>query len=121
MIVGGESGPQARPMQPKWVREIRGHCVEKAVPFFFKQWGGGQRTRAGRVLDGRTWMNFRNRCRKLWGSSKSNELPQGRLFTLEGLAFQDKSSRSREIRGACGTLYSLTSRINVCSFRFCFP
>ena len=66
-------------------------------------------------------MNFRNRCRKLWGSSKSNELPQGRLFTLEGLAFQDKSSRSREIRGACGTLYSLTSRINVCSFRFCFP
>ncbi len=58
VIVGGESGPQARPMQREWVRQIRYDCVRGTIPFFFKQWGGGQRTRAGRVLDGRTWDEF---------------------------------------------------------------
>ncbi len=55
VIVGGESGPGARPMSPDWVREIRDRCVESAVPFFFKQWGGVRKNRTGRVLDGRTW------------------------------------------------------------------
>jgi protein gp37 len=55
VIVGGESGPGARPMQDEWARDIRDRCVRAAVPFFFKQWGGVQKSRAGRKLDGRTW------------------------------------------------------------------
>jgi len=55
VIVGGESGPGARPIRPEWVRDIREQCTELGVPFFFKQWGGVRKKRAGRVLDGRTW------------------------------------------------------------------
>lgn len=55
VIVGGESGPQARPMRPEWVREIRRQCHEHGVAFFFKQWGGRNKRAAGRILDGRTW------------------------------------------------------------------
>lgn len=55
VIVGGESGPKARPMDPDWVREIRDRCLSARVPFFFKQWGGVIKKRKGRVLDGRTW------------------------------------------------------------------
>jgi protein gp37 len=55
VIVGGESGPGARPMQPEWVRTIRDQCRKERVAFFFKQWGGVQKKRAGRELDGRTW------------------------------------------------------------------
>jgi protein gp37 len=55
VIVGGESGPGARPMDPEWAREIRDQCVNARVPFFFKQWGGVQKKKHGRVLDGQTW------------------------------------------------------------------
>ncbi|MBN2584308.1 MAG: phage Gp37/Gp68 family protein [Planctomycetes bacterium] len=55
VIVGGESGPGARPMKSEWVQEIRDRCVSRRVPFFFKQWGGVNKKKAGRVLDGRTW------------------------------------------------------------------
>lgn len=55
VIVGGESGPGARPMEAEWVRQIRDRCVAHGVPFFFKQWGGVNKKRAGRELDGRTW------------------------------------------------------------------
>lgn len=55
VIVGGESGPGARPMHPHWVRSIRDRCVQARVPFFFKQWGGVHKSRYGRILDGRTW------------------------------------------------------------------
>ena len=55
VIVGGESGPGARPMEADWVREIRDRCVGSGVPFFFKQWGGVRKGRNGRLLDGRTW------------------------------------------------------------------
>ena len=55
VIVGGESGPRARPMQADWVREIRDDCLRNKVPFFFKQWGGVFKKRTGRVLDDRTW------------------------------------------------------------------
>jgi protein gp37 len=54
-IVGGESGPKARPMKVEWAAEIRDKCRHAAVPFFFKQWGGTNKKRAGRVLEGRTW------------------------------------------------------------------
>lgn len=55
VIVGGESGPRARPVKTEWVRSIRDQCMEKNVSFFFKQWGGVQKHRTGRVLDGQTW------------------------------------------------------------------
>src|SRR5262249_48898173 len=53
VIVGGESGPGARPMNPAWVREIRDQCHQADVPFFFKQWGGIRKKDGGRLLDGR--------------------------------------------------------------------
>lgn len=55
VIVGGESGPGARPMQPVWVDDIRVQCERARVAFFFKQWGGTNKKRAGRTLHGRTW------------------------------------------------------------------
>jgi protein gp37 len=55
VIVGGESGPRARPMDPKWVTDIRDQCRRTGVAFFFKQWGGKNKKKAGRTLDGRTW------------------------------------------------------------------
>jgi protein gp37 len=55
VIVGGESGPGARTIRAEWVREIRDHCLDAGVPFFFKQWGGFRKKRTGRELDGRTW------------------------------------------------------------------
>jgi protein gp37 len=57
-IVGGESGPRARPLDPDWVRGIRDQCKVAAVPFFFKQWGGVRKGRTGRELDGRTYDEF---------------------------------------------------------------
>jgi protein gp37 len=55
VIVGGESGPGARPLQEQWVLEIKDLCAVRGVPFFFKQWGGVNKKRAGRLLMGRTW------------------------------------------------------------------
>ncbi|MEE8391929.1 MAG: DUF5131 family protein, partial [Anaerolineae bacterium] len=55
IIVGGESGPGARPMAEEWVIDIRDQCLAAHVPFFFKQWGGVRKKRAGRVLRERTW------------------------------------------------------------------
>jgi protein gp37 len=55
VIAGGESGPSARRVKKEWVREIRKQCVAAHVPFFFKQWGGVNKKKAGRILDGRTW------------------------------------------------------------------
>jgi protein gp37 len=55
VIVGGESGPGARPMQAAWVRAIRDRCRRADVPFFFKQWGGVRKDRTGRDLDGRAY------------------------------------------------------------------
>ncbi len=55
VIAGGESGPRARTMDAEWAREIRDQCVEQDVPFFFKQWGGVQKKKNGRILDGVTW------------------------------------------------------------------
>ncbi len=55
VIVGGESGPGARAMDPEWVKGLRDQCVSAGVPFFFKQWGGVHKKRNGRLLDGRNW------------------------------------------------------------------
>lgn len=58
VIVGGESGPGARPLQREWVTDIRDQCLAARVPFFFKQWGGTNKKKTGRELDGRTWSDL---------------------------------------------------------------
>ncbi len=55
VIVGGESGPGARPMRQEWVIDIRDRCLDSGIPFFFKQWGGFKKKLAGRTLEGRIW------------------------------------------------------------------
>ena len=55
MIVGGESGRRPRPLDEAWVVDIRDQCLRATVPFFFKQWGGMNKKKAGRSLQGRTW------------------------------------------------------------------
>ena len=55
VVVGGESGPRARPMEPAWARCLRDQCVIHDVPFFFKQWGGRTSKSGGCELDGREW------------------------------------------------------------------
>ena len=55
VIVGGESGPKSRPMNPAWVIDLRDQCRRAEVPFFFKQWGGKNKKQAGRVLERRVW------------------------------------------------------------------
>jgi protein gp37 len=63
VIVGGESGPGARPMRPEWVIEVRDQCTEAGVPFFFKQWGGRTPKAGGRMLEGKVWGQFpANQC-----------------------------------------------------------
>ena len=54
-IVGGESGPSARPMDKQWALDLRDACLRQDIPFFFKQWGGTRKKKAGRLLDGREW------------------------------------------------------------------
>jgi protein gp37 len=61
MIVGGESGPGARPLKAEWVRSLRGQCQRANVRFFFKQWGGVRKHTTGRVLDGITYDEFPER------------------------------------------------------------
>ena len=55
VIVGGESGPGARSLNPAWAQDLRDLCLRSGVPFFFKQWGGVLKSKTGRLLDGRTW------------------------------------------------------------------
>jgi len=63
VIVGGESGPGARPINIEWVRPIRDQCVDNGIPFFFKQWGGVNKKKSGRLLDGREWNEMPRRDR----------------------------------------------------------
>lgn len=69
VIVGGESGPNARPMNIAWAREVRDQCRTQGVPFFFKQWGGFRPKSNGRKLDGREWNQFPTK-------SKSSNTPK---------------------------------------------
>lgn len=55
VIVGGESGPGARPMEESWVLDIRDQCLDADIPFFFKQWGGVRKKKKGRLLEGKLW------------------------------------------------------------------
>ncbi|MBN1304910.1 MAG: phage Gp37/Gp68 family protein [Anaerolineales bacterium] len=55
VVVGGESGPRSRIIKKEWVLNIKNMCQEEGVPFFFKQWGGTNKKKTGRLLDGQTW------------------------------------------------------------------
>ncbi len=66
VIVGGESGPHARSMNPSWVSDIRDQCQDANVAFFFKQWGGVFKSRTGRELEGRTWNQMPDEPRAAW-------------------------------------------------------
>lgn len=55
VIVGGESGPNARPIEQEWATDLRDQCRRAHLPFFFKQWGGKNKKKTGRLLQGRTW------------------------------------------------------------------
>lgn len=78
VIVGGESGPGARPMEADWVRDIRDQCLQNNVPFFFKQWGGMFRKRTGRILDDRTWDQMPSRkssgAKSIWSVDEGKRL-----------------------------------------------
>ncbi|MGC9259768.1 MAG: DUF5131 family protein [Phycisphaerae bacterium] len=76
-IVGGESGPGARPMDANWVTEIRNQCQDANVAFFFKQWGGVNKKRAGRELDGRTWDQM---PKAIDGSRQSRSIPMEVIY-----------------------------------------
>ena len=58
VIVGGESGPGSRPIKQEWVEDVRDRCLTSGVPFFFKQWGGFNKKKAGRLLDGKEWSQY---------------------------------------------------------------
>ena len=83
VIVGGESGPGARLMDPEWVCDIRDQCVAARIPFFFKQWGGVNKKKAGRLLEGRTWDQMPTAMKATvspgWGNSceKGLDTPTG--------------------------------------------
>jgi len=72
VIVGGESGPGARPMEKEWVVSVRDQCLRADVPFFFKQWGGVHKKRAGRELEGRTWDQMPDVSRPVWQVAATN-------------------------------------------------
>jgi len=70
--VGGESGPGARLMDPSWVIDIRNQCQNAQVPLFFKQWGGTNKKKTGRELEGRTWDEMPATCQLPKSSIASN-------------------------------------------------
>jgi protein gp37 len=101
MIVGGESGAGARPMKKEWVLPLRDQCKRSGVPFFFKQWGGVRKAKAGRRLEGRTYDEFpkRVRCPILSAAdcaSAASEIETryyaGNVFPLSALATQDRNT-----------------------------
>jgi len=73
LVLGGESGPGARPLDAHWVRSVRDQCVAAGVPFYFKQWGGLHRRANGRVLDGREW------AQRPAGGGPQGSAPPGQL------------------------------------------
>ncbi len=86
VIVGGESGPGARPMEADWVRDIRDNCLENDVPFFFKQWGGVFKKKMGRTLDNRTWDQMPER--RMGAGRSDARLPSVAAKSLENHGVQ---------------------------------
>jgi protein gp37 len=101
MIVGGESGAGARPMKKEWVLPLRDQCKRSGVPFFFKQWGGVRKAKAGRRLDGRTYDEFPKRvrhpilsaadCASIAGEIEAR-FYSGNVFPLSALGTQSRNT-----------------------------
>ena len=75
VILGGESGPHARPLEADWVRGVRDQCVAAGVPFCFKQWGGANKRQTGNLLDGRVWSQMPQELVPTKYGSRRQELP----------------------------------------------
>jgi protein gp37 len=101
MIVGGESGAGARPMKKEWVLQLRDQCKRSGVPFFFKQWGGVRKKKAGRRLDGKTYDEFPSRVRHpimspedctLVATEIESHFYSGNVFPLSALDSQGRTT-----------------------------
>ena len=79
VIVGGESGPGARPIRAEWVLQIRDQCLRRGVPFFFKQWGGTNKKKSGRLLQGRTWDEIPDSSLHMTGERGNGRRPSRRM------------------------------------------
>lgn len=104
VIVGGESGPGARPMLEDWVTDIRDQCGKAEVPFFFKQWGGVNKKSAGRLLQGRTWNEMPRDLRRqsstaMWGSLPGSFGASRKATTGAGAATPRKGQPARGQHG----------------------
>ena len=115
VIVGGESGIGARPMEVGWARVLRDQCRAASVPFFFKQWGGRTPKAGGRMLDGLTWDEYPvserafagvGRAFSRWGAGSDESPGPGLRATAEG------TSRTIQIGGLGIDTYPKGCRIN---------
>jgi protein gp37 len=106
MIVGGESGAGARPMKKEWVLTLRDQCKRSGVPFFFKQWGGVRKAKAGRRLEGKTYDEFPKRVRHPMMSSEDcvsaarnieGLFHSGNVFPLSALNTQARSALAARV------------------------
>jgi len=100
MIVGGESGAGARPMKKEWVLPLRDQCKRNGVPFFFKQWGGVRKKKAGRLLEGRTYDEFPQRVRHLIMSAEDCTSAASEIEARYHSAMVPLSALSAQVRGA---------------------
>ena len=92
VIVGGESGPGARPMNKEWVLSVRNQCQEAGVSFFFKQWGGVRKSAAGRKLEGKTYDEFPRRAHNpVLGVEECLALAAKSRLALEAVGLMDVS------------------------------
>jgi protein gp37 len=106
MIVGGESGAGARPMKKEWVLPLRDQCKRSSVPFFFKQWGGVRKAKAGRRLEGKTYDEFPKRVRHPMMSAEDcastarnieARFHSGDVFPLSALNTQARSALTARV------------------------
>ena len=105
VIVGGESGPGARAMQSEWVENVRKQCSKSCVPFFFKQWGGVQKKKAGRILNGRTYDDMPVRANSPMPGKKeraalAESLQREYVAQFEGAGLISKSRLIRQRRSS---------------------
>jgi three-Cys-motif partner protein len=91
VIVGGESGPDFRPMEAEWARAIREQCLKAGVAFFFKQWGGLRPTSGGHLLDDRAWIEY---------PPREQDRPRNNMWKIETTVGQERLPRGHAVRAA---------------------
>ena len=100
VIVGGESGPGARPMKKEWVISIRNQCGEDRIPFFFKQWGGVRKATTGRRLEGRTYDEFPRQVQNPIVNAEACQAMASEIENVWRSGSNASSSRSRILQPA---------------------